>query len=55
MSGRLLVLARDGSSPVWPFLIDRTRSAQQAAAGLVREIDVRLSHLHPDSAAPALT
>lgn len=42
VSGRLLVLARDGSRPlVRP--VDRTRSAQQAAAEVVREIDVRLS------------
>jgi hypothetical protein len=42
VSGRLLVLARDGSRPV-VLLIDRTRSAQQAAEGVVREIEVRLS------------
>ena len=43
VSGRLLVLARDGSR-LLALPIDRTRSAQQAAAEVVREIDVRLSN-----------
>ena len=42
VSGRLLVLARDGSRPL-VLPVDRTRSAQEAAAGVVREIDARLS------------
>jgi hypothetical protein len=42
VSGRLLILARDGSRPL-VLPVDRTRSAQRAAAELVREIDVRLS------------
>jgi hypothetical protein len=42
VSGRLLVLARDGSRPL-VLPIDRTRSAQNAAAEVVREIGVRLS------------
>lgn len=41
-SGRLLVLARDGGRPL-VLPIDRTRSAQMAAAEVVREIDARLS------------
>ena len=42
VGGRLLVLARDGSR-LLVLPVDRTRSAQQAAAEVVREIDVRLS------------
>jgi hypothetical protein len=43
VSGRLLILlARDGSRPL-DLPVDRTRSAQRAAAEVVREIDVRLS------------
>ena len=42
VSGRLLVLAPDGSG-LLVLPIDRTSSAQKAAAEVVREIDVRLS------------
>ncbi len=42
VSGRLLILPRDGSRPL-ALPVDRTRSAQRAASEVVREIDVRLS------------
>ena len=42
VGGRLLILALDGSRPL-DLPVDRTRSAQRAAAEVVREIDVRLS------------
>ena len=42
VSGRLLVLARDGSR-LLVLAVDRTRSAHHAAAEVVREIDLRLS------------
>ena len=42
VSGRLLVVAPDGSC-LLVLPVDRTSSAQKAAAEVVREIDVRLS------------